>query len=293
MKAIQLFMLVAIAPISAFASEANDTVAVIEKPTSVTVINKENGKTIVIEGRKNDPDYKLVYESAVKDDAENDVEQLWVFNPRFTRQAQKNQKKRKAANPSTDAICDIYAGAVIPSEGDPGISRTGWEIGMLNVGKINWRLSNFGTNLSLGIGWQYRHFTIGDELMARRSDNGAYVLSPIPSEYHNVKSSLKNFSIQFPLALSQKLCGDFAIEVGGVAMLNTYTTGNCSWSENGTETKRSIKHLHQRILTVDALARIGWKGILAFYMRYSPMSLFSRQYGPQYESVAIGGSLGF
>lgn len=290
MKAIKLFILAAISPISVLASEVNDTVAVVEKPTSVTVINKENGKTIVIEGRKNDPDYKLVYESAVNDSTENDIEQLWVFNPRFTRQA---KKKGKPANPSTDAFCDIYAGAVIPSEGDPGMSRTGWEIGMLNVGKINWRLSRCGTNLSLGIGWQYRHFTVGDGLMAGRTDNGAYVLSPIPAEYHSVKSSLKNFSIQFPLALNQKICGDFAIEVGGVAMLNTYTTGNCSWTENGTETKRSIKHLHQRILTVDALARIGWKGTLAFYVRYSPMSQFSRQYGPQYESVAIGGSLGF
>ena len=290
MKAYQLFLLAAISPISTLASETNDTVAVIEKPTSVTVINKENGKTIVIEGRENDPDYKLIYESAVNDSTENDIEQLWVFNPRFTRQV---KKKGKPANPSTDAFCDIYAGAVIPTAADLGMSRTGWEIGMLNVGKINWRLSRFGTNLSLGIGWQYRHFTIGDGLMASRSDNGAYVLSPIPSEYHNVKSSLKSFAIQFPLALSQKLCGDFAIEVGGVAMLNTYTTGNCTWNENGTETKRPIKHLHQRILTVDAMARIGWKGTLAFYVRYSPMSQFSRQYGPQYESVAIGGSLGF
>lgn len=290
MKTIKLFMLAALTSASAMASETNDTVAVIEKPTSVTVINKENGKTIIIEGRENDPAYKLVYESAVNDSTENDLEQLWVFNPPFSRQT---KKKGKPANPSTDAFCDIYAGAVIPSEGDLGMSRTGWEIGMLNVGKINWRLSHCGTNLSLGIGWQYRHFTIGDRMMASRADNGAYVLTPIPSDYHNVKSSLKNFAIQFPLALSQKICGNFAIEVGGVAMLNTYTTGNCSWTENGTETKRSIKHLHQRILTFDALARIGWKGSISFYVRYSPMSQFSRQYGPQYESVAVGGSIGF
>lgn len=290
MKAIQLFMLAAVVPVSVLASETNDTIAVVEQPTVVEVISKDNGKTIIVQGRKSDQGYRLEYESAVNDGVDNDPELLWVFNPRFKRQSNCN---RRSANPTTGAGCDIYAGAVIPSAADRGMSRTGWEIGMLNVGKVEWRLSRCGTRLSLGIGWQYRHFIIGDGLMARRDDNGAYLLSPKPTEYSDVKSSLKNFSIQFPLMLSQKIYRSFTFDVGGVAMLNTYTTGNCSWKEDGTKTKRPIKHLHQRILTVDALARIGWRGDFAFYVRYSPMSLFSRQYGPQFESVAIGASIGF
>ncbi len=290
MKAIQLMMLAALTSATAMASESNDTVAVVEKPTSVAVITNENGKTIYIHGRECDPDYKLVYESAVNDDADTDIEQLWVFNPRFSRQIHKN---RKPGNPTYNAICDLYAGAVIPSAADRGMSRTGWEIGMLNVADAEWRLSRCGTLLTLGIGWQYRHFTIGDGLMAARGENGAYQLSPIPEGYHHVKSSLKSFAIQFPLLLSQKICGSFTFEVGGVAMLNTYTTGNCTWREGNQTSKRSIKHLHQRILTVDCLARIGWRGDFAFYVRYSPMSQFSREFGPQFESVAIGGSLGF
>lgn len=290
MKGIKLFILAALTSTSAMASENNDTVAVIEKPTSVVVINNENSKTIIINGCENDPNYKLVYESDVKDAAETDMEQLWVFNPHFGRAL---QNKRKPANPTVGAICDLYAGAVIPTVADRGMSRTGWEIGMLNVSKIEWRLSHFGTRLSLGIGWQYCHFTIGDGLMAERTKNGAYVLSPIPANYQNVKSSLKNFAFQFPLMLSQKIYSSFTFEIGGVAMLNTYTTGNCKWREDEATTKKPIKHLHQRLLTVDAIARIGWRGDFALYVRYSPMSQFSHQYGPQYKSVAIGASLGF
>lgn len=290
MRAIKLLILAALTSVSAMAGENNDTVAIIEKPTSVVVITNENSKTIIINGCENDPNYKLVYESDVNEAAETDIEQLWVFNPHFGRALQKN---RKSGNTTAGTICDFYAGAVIPTEADPGMSRTGWEIGMLNAGKIEWRLSHCGTRLSLGIGWQYRHFTIGDGLMARRTKNGTYVLSPIPTGYHNVKSSLKSFAIQFPLMLSQRIYRGFTFEIGGVAMLNTYTTGNCKWSEGDSTTKTPIKHLHQRLLTVDALARIGWRGDFAFYVRYSPMSQFSHHYGPQYKSVAIGASLGF
>ncbi|MDE7458695.1 MAG: hypothetical protein K2M77_07480 [Muribaculaceae bacterium] len=289
MKSIQLFMLAAITSVSAMASETADTVAVIDKPTSIAVINKENGKKIIVRGREGDPDYILEYESTVNDEGDSETEQLWVFNPRFARQS----RNRKPTNPSVDAGCDIYAGAVIPTKADRGMSRTGWEIGMLNVAKAEWRLSRCGTRLSVGIGWQYRHFTIGDGLMASRGENGAYALSPIPSEYHDVKSSLKSFAIQFPVALSQKIYRKFTIELGGVAMLNTYTTGNCTWHVGDVTTKSPVKHLHQRLLTVDALARIGWREDFAFYVRYSPMAQFKAQYGPQFESIAIGASIGF
>lgn len=283
-------MLAAITSTSALASENPDTVAVIEQPATIEIIQKGDSKTIIVQGRKGDPDYRLEYESAVDDASVSNIERLLSFKPPFSRP---NVRNRKRPNPSVHYLCDFYSGASIPSDADRGLSRAGWEIGMLNVWKMEWRLSRCGTRLSFGLGWQYRHLTIGDGLMADRSDNGSYALTPIPSQYYDVKSSLKNFSIQFPLLLSQNIYRTLTIEFGGVGMLNTYTTGNCSWREDGVKSKRPIKHLHQRILTVDALARIGWRGDFAFYVRYSPMSLFSRQFGPQFESVAIGASLGF
>ena len=76
-------------------------------------------------------------------------------------------------------------------------------------------------------------------------------------------------------------------------MFNTYTTANSSWQQGDVESKLSIKNLHQRLLTVDAIARIGFRDCMAFYVRYSPMSQFKPHHGPQYDSVAIGMSLGF
>ena len=290
MKAIQLFMLGLLAvSATAGATEKTDSVTIITSPTIITIKNTDSGSTITVTGCKENPNFRFKSESTSVSSSDGlEAESLWAFNERFT-----NRPKKKKRNPSADGFCDFYAGAIIPSDADAGISRAGWEIGMLNVAKLQWRLSNCGTEISLGIGWDYRHFTIGDGLRAYRGSNGSYDLSPIPDDDYNSKSTLRNFAVQFPLALRQKISGKFTLEVGGIAMINAYTTGNSSWRTDDTSSKLHIKNLHQRILTADILARIGWRNTFAFYFRYSPIPQFKNGFGPQYKSFSVGASLGF
>lgn len=277
---------------AASADERTDTIAQVEKPTLVRIINSPNQKRVIIEGREGQDDYRLDYESAVSEAPADSVDDMWAFNLPFAKNVgQKTTRHHR--NPSFDVFCDIYAGGVIPTEADRGFSRAGWEIGMLNVFKAEWRLSRCGTALSLGLGWQYRTFNIGDGMMLWRGEGGHLDLSPIDGEYDRTRSRINSFAFQIPLLLSQKIYKAFTVELGGVAMFNTYTTGSSSWSKDNISSKAGIKDLHQRLLTVDALARIGWRDILAFYVRYSPMSQFKPQHGPQYDSVAIGMSIGF
>lgn len=277
---------------SATAEEKPDTIVNVEKPAVVKIISTGNSKRIIVEGRKGQPDYKLDYQSTVNASRQDSIDEMWAFNLPLIRPVEQNKPGRKN-NPSFDGFCDVYAGGVIPVEFDRGMNRAGWEIGMLNVVRADWRLTRFGIGLSLGIGWQYRSFNIGDGMMLGRYDAGKLTLSPIPAEYDKAKSKLESFAIQIPLTLSQKIYKAFTIEIGGVAMFNTYTTANSSWQQGDVESKLSIKNLHQRLLTVDAIARIGFRDCMAFYVRYSPMSQFKPHHGPQYDSVAIGMSLGF
>lgn len=272
----------------AWAGEPTDTVVSVSAPQSVKIITRGNTQTIIIKGSIDDPEYSFTYVSEVGDSTIVEPEELWVFNPIFAK-----QKRRKAHNPEYDMCSDIYAGAVIPTAYDKGINRVGWEIGMLNAAQIKWRISQVGTSLSVGIGWQYSHLTIGEGMMPQVSEKGILTLIPFPEEFYYVKGSLKSFAVQFPVLLTQKIYKSFNIELGGVAMLNTYTAGTTSWKEGNVSTKESIKHLHQRILTVDAIARIGWRDICSFYVRYSPMSQFKDQFGPEYKSISVGLTLGF
>lgn len=274
------------------AKEKNDTIAQVEKPGVVRIISSDSKKRIIVEGREGQSDYRLDYESSVSEIPVDSVDDMWAFNLPFTKTAGQN-KTRRRSNPSIDAFCDLYAGGVIPTEADRGFSRAGWEIGMLNLVKAEWRLSRQGTALTLGIGWQYRTFNIGDGMILSRGEGGRLDLNPIVGEYDRTRSRINYFAIQIPLLLSQKIYRAFTIELGGVAMFNTYTTGSSSWEKDHVSSKAGIKDLHQRLLTVDALARIGWRDNLAFYVRYSPMSQFKPHHGPQYDSVAIGMSIGF
>lgn len=291
MKTYLLPLIAILSTVSISAEELSDSIADIRKPSSVTVISRADSKKIIVKGREGDPDYYLEYESAPDDN--NDIETIeesWFFNPLIPKKNQKIKKIRR--DPVTDEFCDVYAGVVIPTGADRGMDRTGLEIGMLNLVRARWRLSKCGTELSAGLGFQYRPLTVGDGLMADRSDNGALILKPIPEGYTDVKSSIKSFSLQIPLLLRQKIYKDFTIEAGAVAMFNTYTTASCRWDEEYVTTDKSLKNLHQRIFTVDGVARIGWRGDFAFYVRYSPTQ-FKSVYGPQYRSIAVGLSLGF
>ncbi len=286
-----LATIMSLAAATASAAETADTVAVIDNPEIIKIISRDNSKIIIVEGRRDMPGYRFRYETSVSDSAANALEDLWVFNPPFANNRPKKADKKRL---SCEAGCDAYAGAVIPTAADRGFSRTGWEIGMLNLARASWRLSSIDTRLSIGIGWQFRSFNIGDGMMPVKTDGGnSLALVPIPEGYSDVKSSLKTFSIQIPLTISQKIYRAFAIEVGGVAMLNTDVRGKLKWHEGDVESSYPVKGLHQRILTLDALARIGWRDNIAFYVRYSPMSQFKPHNGPQYNSVAIGLSLGF
>lgn len=303
-------MLGALCAATAAATEPTDTVVFIKNPTVVIVKDDREGKSVVIKGCEDNPDYKFEYhsrpESADGDADATNIERLLSLSSSIGNLSARKPAsatfqcvpniRRKARTPrrfSTDVGFDFYAGAVVPLSGDAGMSNVGWQIGMVNVIKAQWRLAASGTRLTLGLGWQYSYLTIGGGLMGTRDNLGAYVLEPIPAGYGNVKTSLRNFAVQIPLLFNQPLSGRFAIEAGAVAMLNTYTTGNRSWTEGTTKSKMPLKNLHQRILTVDVLARIGWRNRFAVYVRYSPVDLFSRQYGPQFDPLAVGASLGF
>lgn len=287
-KTILTLTFIAATSVWAHATEDSDTVVAVEKPQNVTVINNGKSKKIIISGRAGDPNYRFVYESAVTDSTESTNIEQWDFSTPFIKPA-KNKKNKKS--PYSDGFCDIYSGAVIPSDGARGMNRTGWEIGMLNVMKGAYCLTP-STELSIGLGWYYRSLPIGQGLMVD-SENGNIQLNPIPAELKNAKSSISSFGIQIPVLLYQNIYKRFGIEIGAIANFNTYTTAKTTWQDNKIGYKASHKGLHQRILSVDWIARIGFRGSVAAYVRYSPMSVFKPQHGPDYDTVSIGLSLGY
>ena len=265
------------------ASGEIDTVYVANNPHSVTVISKGNSRRVEINGREG----IFRYESSVTDTSNiaAGIDEPDILMP-FIKTASK--KKRGSY---IDYFCDLYGGAVIGTDAEQGFKHAGWEIGMLNLVKGGIALSS-STELSVGAGWVYRRLPIGGGMMPD-ADHGNLYLKPIAEGFHNVSSSISSFSLQVPVLLYQNIYNNLGIEIGGVANLNTYTMAKTSWHSDQNKHKTVFKGLHQRMLTVDAIARIGLRGVIALYVRYSPMSAFKLQHGPQYDSVSLGLSIGF
>lgn len=284
-KAFFTAMFSAVCAFITIAAENPDTIKIVERPKSVTVITDGNVKTIKVKGSKDNPEFRYEYKSTVIDTAETTSDDSSDFNLPFFK---KTDKKKKI---STDWITDIYVGAVIPTAADRGFSTAGWEIGMLGVVRGSYRLSPT-TELSIGLGWQYSRLPLGAG-MRYETNAGNLSAVEIPDDMYKVKSSLRSFKIRIPVLLYQSIYKDFGFDFGAVVDLNTYTTAKSSWNKDADSHKTTFKGLHQRILTVDALLRIGLRGSIAAYVRYSPMSMFKEAHGPQFDAVAIGVSLGF
>ncbi len=274
---------------TATAALSSDTIAVLENPTEVKVVETANRKKIIVNGLKGDEKYTYVYVSEISDSTDTSMaDALFEFNAPF---AKKSRKKDKAVK-SIGGFSDIYTGAIIPAGAADGFHKAGWEIGMLNVIKAVWRVPSAGSEFTLGLGWWYRRMPVGAGMIVS-SDRGNISLVPVSPTSKSVKSHLRAFGFSVPLTYYQRISKSFGIEIGGVAQLNTFTRAKASWTEDGVEHKVTFKGLHQRILTAEALVRVGFRGKAAIYARYCPMSMFAPEHGPETGSVAVGISLGF
>lgn len=270
-------------------NSAQDTIAVINNPSLVTIIEQGGGKYITVQGGNGDEDYRFTYTAESADSIDNEVvDQLFAFNALFMK------KNHSAKRPTLNigGFRDIYTGMVIPANAAKGFSTIGWDIGMLNVLDVEWCFPAARSELILGLGWYYKRMPVSDGMMIC-GDGGNISLEPVDASLTNVRSHIKSFGLSIPLTYFCRIAGDFGVEIGAIAQLNTYTRAYVSSSENGVETKHTFKGLQQRLLTADALLRLGTRGDFAIYARYSPMSMFAPEHGPKTSNVSIGISLGF
>ena len=290
-KLIILSSFLAVSALSSMAviTAAPDTVAVINNPSLVTIVEDGNSKHISVQGGNGNEDYRFSYTTEQTDSIDNEVvDQLFAFNALFM----KKNHPTKRPTISIGGFRDVYTGIIIPANASKGFSTVGWEVGMLNVLDVEWRFPAARSELILGLGWYLKRMPVSDGMMIS-GENGNISLVPADPSFSNVRSQIKSFGLSIPLTYFYRIAGKFGIEVGAIAQLNTYTTAKTIRSEGGLEIKQTFKGLTQRVLTADALLRIGNRSNFAIYARYSPMSMFSPEHGPSTSHVSIGISLGF
>lgn len=149
-------------------------------------------------------------------------------------------------------------------------------------------------SVSMGLGLHWQDFTIkGNRFFHKNSDG---TLSLLPYEERQTKgwSQLSFFSLQLPLLYGinfghRRYCG---FQVGPVLNFNTGAHITTKYESEGSEYKVRTGDIHQRKVTVDAMAMFNyhWIGI---YARYSPMKRLNTSTGLEFGSFSTGIMIGF
>lgn len=266
----------------AMAQAPTDTIQSLQNVNNVIVTQSGASSTIVVQGTKDNPDFYYSLDTQVADAAGIATDTEWEFSFPFL----KDKPRRKK-------VCltwgrDLYIGAALPTSGPEGLDGS-VEFGFGQMAGIEYLPWVKGPQFSLGVGIHYRQYTLHGKQVFEASN---HVLGIVPAEADKVSSRLRNFGFQVPLTIYQPIYKDLGVTVGVAAVFNTFTRAASDCFVGNLRTHKSFTGLHQRLLTYDIFAQIGWKDNLGVYVRYSPASLFESQWGPQFKTISVGVTIG-
>lgn len=269
-----------ILPASVLADEVPDTIRTISNANTVIVTRSGDRSQIVVEGTTDNPDFYYSYTSEVKSDSS--AEKEWELSLPFL-----NNKTGHRCR--TECIWgeNVYLGVTSPVSKPYGLNGS-IEFGIgkiVGLGVAPWTK---GPQFAIGIGIHYRQYTLHHSQIFS-VDN--HVLSIIDAGTDRVSSRLRNFGFQIPVTIFQPFGNGIGLTVGAAAVLNTYTRASSRATFDDIEYTNNYKGLHQRLLTADIFAILGWKNNFGIYVRYTPTSLFEKQWGPQFNTLSFGISL--
>ena len=85
----------------------------------------------------------------------------------------------------------------------------------------------------------------------------------------------------------QQVCKDFSISVGAELNFNVYGRVHNSYEQDDVEVDVKYKGIEYRPFTIDPMAIFDYKDI-GFYVKYSPMSVLKKDYGPDFKCISMG-----
>lgn len=280
-KMIVIAAVMCAAALKAVGQTPADTLITVESPAEVTVEKKNGGTVVTVKGSASDARFNYRY--SVSPDT---VADMPFFNIPFTgsQTLPDNRTVREL-----DFFRGVYAGALIPMSG-PSALKTSWEVGLNQI--LGYRVRRRGSDFSLGLGIGYRRIGVGKGLVTEKAGD-ALVLLPAPDEATDVSARIESALIQIPLLFTQRICRTFGFSFGVVANFNIYTAASMNYHIGDTKFSKTVKGLHQRILTPDLILTIGSVNNAGVYVRWSPVKTFKSIYGPGWNTLSVGVSLAF
>jgi hypothetical protein len=168
-----------------------------------------------------------------------------------------------------------------------------WDINFTVV-QYDWTPKNSKTTLSAGLGLNWRNYTLSghdkmfDKLSINTSNDEVVTVHNRPGEYSELSSRVHTVGLSMPLLVKQRFGKHFAISLGAQLNWNYYARLNNEYEIGDHEIEDLTKKIGQRPITVDILGIVHVAKGLGIYCKYSPMSVFKKDKGPDFKSLAVG-----
>jgi hypothetical protein len=184
----------------------------------------------------------------------------------------------------------VYVGVNVPTDVPDGMKFApfrSWELN-LTLFQYDYTPKNTKTTLSAGLGFGWRAYTLrGHDKMFEKDLADNIWVFPALSTYKDLSSNVHTTSLSMPLFIKQRFSKDFAISLGGQLNWNYYARLHTSYEIGDKDYDEYTKNIDQRPFTVDVMGIVHvWS--LGFYCKYSPMSVFKSDCGPEFKSLAFG-----
>ena len=191
---------------------------------------------------------------------------------------------------SFTAIKDMYWGWNFNYDGK-GYLKNCFEVGVANVFGVSVSPFTCGPSFNVGLGFGMRRYLVQSGYRFDRVSNNLVIEPDYGLDID--KSRMDSWTFHLPIMVTQKVYKDLAVSAGAWINFNTYVRGETQYYDGDVRFKEEYKGFNQRFCTVDVVLAAGLKNGIAFYSRFSPMSLFTDGRGPKCKSASIGVMLNF
>lgn len=264
------------------AQESPDTVAHFQNISSVTVCRNSNGVSITAKGQPYEPRFTYSYEMEYSPaDSVSQADVTFDFSSILGLFSNKNKKvkQRKMYVPSDG----LYIGAAIPVGSTP--VRASVEVGLTSVLDGEIRCGNVTLLTSAGIG--YSQWALDGSMSLATERGKLLITAPGDADTAPYTSRIRTWRVHVPVMLYLSLGSRGYIGGGTWLNFNFATSAYTSRYAGNTTTRNTFKGLHARALTPDIVVTGGIKYV-GLYFRYSPKSLFTKDFGPEFKTISLG-----
>ena len=266
-----------------YARESKDTL-VIDHPDRVTVIDNDSLLKVQVNGRENDKHYS--YSAMLQTVDSNYVSTSTIGNDwGFNIGGIRSSKEKKSYHSIESHLFLGLVSAPGAADNLPFNTQSSWELWWLITDYMDspWRNDHF---LSVGFGIDWRNYRMTGRQQFVKGDDGILSVAVLPQGSEPMFSSIKVFSLTFPLRYHYYKKG-WGFSVGPVVNINTYSSIKTRYKLDGEKMKNIAKNVHHQPITVDFMATFT-NPFVDLYVKYSPCNVLDQNYGFKFQSLSFG-----